>query len=193
MEEAPRSIVPILQILLQFIRSFCVLSCFVQGPKVVKEPVAKGDPAVATEPTSIILIRVSLHSDFLFWLAILWGWRALRIVHWSIFAVTAYVLRIARIVTTATSHMDPQIAAWQPRAPWRPLPIRVPYRACCVIYLWKCLISIDRDSSRSSPHTSNLFFRPVVQGSFWTDVRAPKLPRCLTFPVKVGVQAIQMR
>jgi len=106
-KEAPRSIVPTLQIVLPFIRSFCVPSCFVQGPKVVKEPVAKGDPAVATEPTSIILIRVSLHDGFLRWLAIFWGRRALRIVHWSVFAVTAHVIRIALIVTTATSHMNP--------------------------------------------------------------------------------------
>lgn len=127
MKEAPRSIVPILQILLPFSRSFCVLSCFVQGPKLVKEPVAKGDPTVATAPTSIRLIRVSLHDDFLLWRAIFWGRRALRIVHWNVFAVTARILRIACIVTTATSHMDPQITAWPRWAPWRPLPIRVPY------------------------------------------------------------------
>jgi hypothetical protein len=59
------------------------------------------DPTIATAPTSIRLIRVSLHDDFLLWRAIFWR-RALRIVHWIVFAVTARMLRIACIVTTAT-------------------------------------------------------------------------------------------
>lgn len=89
--------------------SLNVIGDIAQGLQIVKEPLAEGDTAPA------------------------FSWRGIRFHilllagHWvfALFVATP-VIWIARIVTSAAGHFDPEIPTRPRWAPWRPLLITIP-------------------------------------------------------------------